>query len=89
LKIRVRPYYLHHADPIEGTRHFRTSIETGLNIMHHLRGRLSGMGLPQYMIDLPGGGGKVPLLPEYILETDSHKLKVRSFEGEVFTYPLK
>ena len=89
LKIRVRPYYLHHADPIEGTRHFRTSIETGLKIMRHLRGRLSGMGVPQYMIDLPGGGGKVPLLPEYVLESSPNKLKVRNFEGEVFTYPLK
>jgi len=88
LQIRVKPYYLHHADPIEGTRHFRTSIETGLKIMRHLRGRLSGMGVPQYMIDLPGGGGKVPLLPEYVLEAGSRKLKVRNFEGAVFTYPL-
>jgi lysine 2,3-aminomutase len=89
LKIRVRPYYLHHADAVEGTRHFRTSIETGLNIMSHLRGRLSGIGVPQYMIDLPGGGGKIPLLPEYVLEEGPRELKVRNFEGQVFTYPLK
>ncbi len=88
LQIRVRPYYLHHADPVEGTRHFRTAVETGLKIMRHLRGRLSGIGVPQYMIDLPGGGGKIPLLPEYILETGPRTLKVKNFEGEVFTYPL-
>jgi len=89
LQIRVKPYYLHHPDPIAGTRHFRPTIETGLNIMRRLRGRLSGIGVPQYMIDLPGGGGKIPLLPEYVLETGSQELKVRNFEGEVFTYPLR
>lgn len=88
LKIRVKPYYLHHADPIQGTRHFRTSIETGLDIMRCLRGRLSGMGVPQYMIDLPGGGGKIPLLPEYVIEAGPRQLKVRNFEGDVFTYPV-
>jgi len=89
LEIRVRPYYIHHADPVEGTRHFRTSIETGLAIMAYLRGRLSGMGVPQYMIDLPGGGGKVPLLPEYVLGTGPRTLKVRNFEERVFRYPLR
>ncbi len=89
LQIRVKPYYLHHADPVEGTRHFRASIETGLNIMRHLRGRLSGIGVPQYMIDLPGGGGKIPILPEYVLESGPCQLKVRNFEGAVFTYPLR
>jgi len=88
LQIRVKPYYLHHPDPIAGTRHFRPSIETGLEIMRYLRGRLSGIGVPQYMIDLPGGGGKIPILPEYVLETGVRELKVRNFEGEVFTYPL-
>jgi lysine 2,3-aminomutase len=89
LAIRVRPYYLHHADAVEGTRHFRSSIKMGLEIMRHLRGRLSGIGVPQYMIDLPGGGGKVPLLPEYVVEEGPREMKVRNFEGEVFTYPLK
>jgi lysine 2,3-aminomutase len=89
LSVRVRPYYLHHADPVEGTRHFRTSLQTGLDIMRHLRGRLSGMGVPHYMIDLPGGGGKLPVLPEYILESGPRELKVRNFEGKVFTYPLR
>lgn len=89
LAIRVRPYYLHHADAVESTRHFRTSIETGLNIMRHLRGRISGIGVPQYMIDLPGGGGKIPLLPEYVLKAGPYELKIRNFEGQIFIYPLK
>jgi lysine 2,3-aminomutase len=87
LKIRVRPYYLHHGDPVAGTGHFRTSIQAGLEIMHHLRGRLSGMGVPQYMIDLPKGGGKVPLLPEYVLKDESGKMRVKNFEGKLFNYP--
>ncbi len=87
LKIRVRPYYLHHGDPVKGTGHFRTTIKKGLEIMHHLRGRLSGMGVPYYMIDLPKGGGKVPLLPEYLVKSDLRDLKVRNFEGKIFDYP--
>ena len=86
LKIRVRPYYLHHADPIEGTRHFRTSIEKGKRIMAYLRGRMSGMGIPYYMIDLPGGG-KVPILPDYTQTDKSGKLIVKNFEGKFFEYP--
>jgi lysine 2,3-aminomutase len=87
LKIRVRTYYLHHGDPVKGTGHFRTTIKKGLEIMRHLRGRLSGIGVPNYMIDLPKGGGKVPLLPEYVLKEDSGKLVVKNFEGELFNYP--
>ncbi len=88
LKNRIRPYYLHHADPVEGTQHFRTRIETGLHIMRELRGRIAGMGVPQYMIDLPGGGGKIPLLPEYIKQVSAHKLVVKNYKGEVFEYPV-
>ncbi|RJP84499.1 MAG: KamA family radical SAM protein [Desulfobacteraceae bacterium] len=87
LKIRVRPYYLHHADPIEGTRHFRTSMETGKRIMAHLRGRMSGMGIPYYMIDLPQGGGKIPVLPDYVERKVASKLTVRNFTGKVYDYP--
>jgi len=87
LKIRVRPYYLHHADPIEGTRHFRTSLEQGKRIMAHLRGRMSGMGIPYYMIDLPQGGGKVPVLPDYVERCGPSKLMVRNFTGKVYGYP--
>ena len=88
LKNRIRPYYLHHADPVEGTRHFRTSIETGLEIMAALRGRIAGMGVPSYMIDLPGGGGKIPLLPQYIEKIEKNKLVVKNYAGEVFEYPV-
>lgn len=87
LKNRIRPYYLHHADPVAGTRHFRTSIATGLHVMRELRGRISGMGVPQYMIDLPGGGGKIPLLPDYIVAGGQAKLRVKNYSGEVFEYP--
>ncbi|MDZ7830845.1 MAG: KamA family radical SAM protein [Desulfobacterales bacterium] len=88
LRNRIRPYYLHHADPVEGTRHFRTSIADGLHIMRELRGRISGMGVPQYMIDLPGGGGKIPLLPEYIKQIREDSLLVKNYDGVVFEYPL-
>jgi len=66
LKIRVRPYYLHHMDLVKGTGHFRTSFATGLSIIKELRGTLSGLGIPHYVVDLPGGRGKVPLCPEYL-----------------------
>ena len=88
LKIRVKPYYIHHADPVEGTGHLRTSIQTGLDIMGALRGHLSGQGVPQYMLDLPDGGGKIPLLPEYVREVKKGLLIVRNFEGKVFEYKL-
>ncbi len=88
LKIRVKPYYIHHADPVRGTRHFRTTIKTGLKIMKAMRGYISGMGLPHYMIDLPGGGGKIPLLPEYIKEMDKNNLIVENYEGKIFNYPV-
>jgi lysine 2,3-aminomutase len=85
---RVRPYYLHQLDRVDGTAHFRVSPETGLAIMRRLRGRLSGMGVPHYMVDLPGGGGKVPLTPEYVVEKHADHWIVRNFTGERFVYPL-
>ena len=66
LRLRVRPYYLHHMDVVRGGGHFRTRIETGLEIMRSLRGTVSGLAIPHYVVDLPGGKGKVPLLPEYL-----------------------
>ncbi|WP_305044592.1 KamA family radical SAM protein [Geoalkalibacter sp.] len=66
LKMRVRPYYLHHMDLVHGTGHFRTRLETGIEIMAALRGTLSGLAIPQYVVDLPGGRGKVPIVPEYV-----------------------
>ena len=64
LRMRVKPYYILHADMAQGIGHFRTSIEKGLSIIQELRGHLSGLGVPQYVVDLPGGGGKVALVPE-------------------------
>lgn len=88
LKNRIRPYYLHHADPVAGTGHFRTGVDTGLAILRHLQGRISGMGIPRYMIDLPRGGGKVPLVPDYVCRETAGGLEVRNYRGDPFEYPL-
>jgi len=88
VQIRVKPYYLHHPDQIKGTGHFQTSPESGLKIMATLRGFLSGLCVPQYMLDLPGGGGKIPLTPEYIIEKKQDSWIVRNYKGEKFAYPL-
>ena len=87
--MRVKPYYIHHADPVKGTGHFRTSIETGLSIMRSLRGNISGMCVPQYVIDLPGGAGKVPLLPEYRRDATAEAMVVENYQGQLSSYPLK
>ncbi|MBU0993792.1 MAG: KamA family radical SAM protein [Proteobacteria bacterium] len=87
LAIRVKPYYLHHPDPVKGTGHFRPSVKKGLKIMKALRGHISGMSLPHYMIDLPGGGGKVPLVPDYIKSIGDNHLIVENYKGDVFLYP--
>lgn len=88
LAARVRPYYIHHADPVKGTSHFRVPLKKGLEIMDALRGNISGMAVPYYMIDLPEGGGKIPLLPRYILERTDERLVVRNFENRIFEYPI-
>ena len=88
LRIRVRPYYLHHADPVKSTAHFRTSIETGLAIMKSLRGNIPGIGVPHYMVDLPGGEGKVPLLPDYLKEMTEQELTLENHRGKICRYPL-
>jgi len=82
LKMRVRPYYLHHLDQARGTAHFRVPVEHGLEIIAAMRGQLSGLGIPQYVVDPPGGQGKVPLLPENLLEV-GEVLKVRTSDGVV------
>jgi lysine 2,3-aminomutase len=82
LKMRVRPYYLHHLDQARGTAHFRVPVERGLEILAAMRGQLSGLGIPHYVVDPPGGQGKVPLLPENILEVGD-VLKVRTLDGVV------
>lgn len=87
LKIRVRPYYLYQCDPITGSAHFRTPVEKGLEIIRCLRGYTSGYAVPTYAIDAPGGGGKIPLLPEYALGQVGEDLLLRNYEGHVFSYP--
>lgn len=86
IKIRVKPYYLHHPDPVAGTAHFRSSLETGLNIMKAMRGNLTGIAIPQYMLDLPGGYGKVPVLPDYIKQIDGNRAVVENYQGRTCEY---
>jgi len=88
LSMRVRPYYLHHMDYTRGTTHFRTSLTTGLNIITALRGHASGLCIPHYVIDLPGGGGKIPLTPEYIQNLDGQALLIKNFQGRLFRYDI-
>lgn len=87
LRIRVKPYYLYQADMTLGTDHFRTTIEKGLEIIRGLQGHTSGMAVPYYVIDTPGGGGKVRLLPDSIVEFNEKEIVVRNYEGKTFHYP--
>ncbi len=86
LKIRVRPYYLYQCDPIAGSSHFRVNVEKGLEIIQGLRGFTTGYAVPTYVIDAPGGGGKVPLLPDYKIGREGDDFVVRNFEGDVYRY---
>ncbi|HEX7049179.1 MAG TPA: KamA family radical SAM protein [Longimicrobiales bacterium] len=88
LKARVRPYYIYQADVVAGGEHFRTSIEKGLEIIRALRGWTSGLGVPHFVIDAPGGGGKIPLLPEYVERITDAEVVLRNYAGEVYRYPL-
>lgn len=87
LKAKIRPYYLFQCDPVIGTKHFRTRVETGLGIMEALRGHTSGLAIPSYVIDLPGGGGKVPITPDYLIRRTDEGLVLRNYEGRTFMYP--
>jgi len=87
LCIRVRPYYLHQVDRVPGTAHFQVPIQRSLDLMAGLRGRLSGMAMPHFMIDLPGGGGKMELLPESVIERAPDYWLIRNFQGQMFRYP--
>jgi lysine 2,3-aminomutase len=87
LLMRVRPYYLYQADLTRGTNHFRTRVEVGLDIIRALRGHTTGFAVPQFAIDAPGGGGKIPLLPEYVLTLGDNEVVMRNFEGRQYRYP--
>jgi lysine 2,3-aminomutase len=86
VRLRVRPYYLYQCDLVEGAGHFRTPVAKGIEIIEGLRGHTSGFAVPQYIVDAPGGGGKIPLMPNYLLSMSDHKIIVRNFEGFVTTY---
>lgn len=86
LKIRVRPYYLYMADETRGANHFRTSLDKGLEIMFKLRGHTSGLAIPHFVIDAPGGGGKIPILPQYVLHRDDDRIVLRNYKNEVYVY---
>jgi len=87
LMCRVKPYYLYQCDLISGSAHLRASVRKGLEIMEQLRGHTTGYAIPQYVIDAPGGGGKVPVNPEYVLSRNDDRVVIRNYEGKVFEYP--
>ncbi len=87
LRIRVKPYYLYQCDPIRGSAHFRTPVSKGLEIIRGLRGHTTGYAIPTYVIDAPGGGGKIPLLPESVIGREGDDLLLRNYEGATFRYP--
>lgn len=87
LMMRVRPYYIYQCDPISGSAHFRTSVSKGLEIIEGLRGHTTGYAVPTYVIDAPGGGGKIPLQPNYIVGRDGDDLLLKNYEGQIYRYP--
>ena len=88
MRMRVRPYYLYQCDPIRGGEHFRTAISKGIEILEGLRGHTSGLAVPTYVIDAPGGGGKIPVGPQYLLEYDREngRALLRNFQGKLYQY---
>lgn len=87
LRARVRPYYIFHAKPVRGTSHFITPVEEGLAIMEQLRGYTSGLAVPTYIINAPGGYGKTPVTPSYVVDQDDRRLVLRTWENRVLPYP--
>jgi lysine 2,3-aminomutase len=86
VEIRVRPYYLYQCDLVAGSGHFRTPVGKGLEIIEGLRGHTSGYAVPTYVIDAPGGGGKIPVMPNYLISYSDHKVVLRNYEGYITTY---
>jgi lysine 2,3-aminomutase len=83
---RVRPYYIYQCDLAHGLEHFRTPVSKGIEIMEHLRGHISGLAVPTFVVDAPGGGGKIPIMPNYIVSQHEHKMLLRNFEGRIVAY---
>ena len=86
VRIRVRPYYLYQCDLVEGAGHFRTPVAKGVEIIEGLRGHTSGYAVPTYVVDAPGGGGKIPMMPNYQISASDHKIVLRNYEGYITTY---
>ncbi|MGE5615085.1 MAG: lysine 2,3-aminomutase [Bacillota bacterium] len=87
VKIRVRPYYLYQCDIVKGIGHFRTTVSQGIEIMSRVRGYISGYAVPTFVIDAPGGGGKVPVNPEYVVSMDDRQVILRNYLGNIYKYP--
>jgi len=87
VQARVRPYYIYQCDLCEGSEHFRTKVETGIDIIKNLTGSISGFAIPRFVIDAPNGGGKVPINPDFVVSLDEEKIEIRNYEGRVYTYP--
>jgi lysine 2,3-aminomutase len=83
---RIRPYYIYQCDLAEGLEHFRTTVAKGIEIMEHLRGHISGLAVPTFVVDAPGGGGKIPVHPNYVVSQHEHKFVLRNFEGRIVVY---
>ncbi len=86
VRIRVRPYYLYQCDLVEGAGHFRTPVAKGIEIIEGLRGHTSGFAVPTFVVDAPGGGGKIPVMPNYMISASDHKVVLRNYEGFITTY---
>src|SRR5699024_7887946 len=86
VKIRVRPYYIYQCDLSMGIEHFRTKVSKGIEIMEGLRGHTSGYCVPTFVVDAPGGGGKTPVMPQYIISQSPNKIVLRNYEGIITTY---
>jgi len=82
----VRPYYLYICDLVEGAGHFRTPVSKGIEIIEGLRGHTSGFAVPTFVVDAPGGGGKIPVMPNYLISSSDHKVVLRNYEGFISTY---
>ena len=87
VQTRVRPYYIYQCDLCEGSEHFRTNVETGIEIIRSLTGNISGFAVPRFVIDTPNGGGKVPIDPGFVVSLDDEKIEIRNYEGRVYSYP--
>jgi lysine 2,3-aminomutase len=87
LRIRVKPYYLYQCDPILGSAHFRTPVEKGIEIIEGLRGHTTGYAVPTYVIDAPGGGGKIPIFPKSLAGRDGDDLLLKNYQGRLYRYP--